>query len=118
MRTPQISFAIRLVRQARGWSQRDLGNRRGTDRAHISRFETEPIFRMKPTTVVRLADALEILAYVLIQIAEARLMKREVFGPWPSIVGVRKYALPQGNTFCKTTTLGPGVAKRTKTLSL
>jgi len=37
-------------------------------------------------------------------------------GPWPSIVGARKYALPQGNIFCKTTTLGPGVAKWTKTL--
>jgi len=71
MRVPQISFAIRLVRQARGMTQRDLAKRVGTGRAHISRFETEPVFRMKPGTVLRIADALEVPAHVLVQLAEA-----------------------------------------------
>jgi ribosome-binding protein aMBF1 (putative translation factor) len=47
---PPVGFAVRVIRQARGWSQQELGRRVGIGRPRISHFETLPTYRMKPET--------------------------------------------------------------------
>ncbi len=68
-RLPDISFAVRLLRQARNLSQRQLALRVGTSRQYISKLELRCIVP-NVSTLLRLAAGLRVSPYVLIKFAE------------------------------------------------
>ncbi|WP_454741338.1 helix-turn-helix domain-containing protein [Cupriavidus necator] len=90
---------LKRLREARSWSQDDLGRRMGTDRTTVSRIE-----RLAPNVAldkVRLvADALEVDATQLLETADSdeRALTRKPIALTPEAVGgaVRRLREEQG----------------------
>lgn len=61
-----LRIRLQEFRQARGWSQTELGKRAGIQQAMISRLETKKTRRLDLNTLERLADALEVDPALLI----------------------------------------------------
>ncbi len=68
-RPPDISFAVRLLRQARNLTQQQLAARLATSPQYINRLERRQVMP-RVTTLPRLAAALHVSPCVLITLAQ------------------------------------------------
>jgi transcriptional regulator with XRE-family HTH domain len=59
-----IAFQIRAMREARGWSQEELGCRSGKAQAEISRLENPDLSSYSLSTLKRLASAFDVALIV------------------------------------------------------
>jgi transcriptional regulator with XRE-family HTH domain len=55
-----VAFQIRALRESRGWTQRDLGERTGMAQERISQLEDPDYGRVTLKTLLRLADAFDV----------------------------------------------------------
>ena len=55
-----IGMKIKQARIAHGWTQEELGNRIGVQKSAIAKWETGRVENIKRTSLVALAEALEI----------------------------------------------------------
>ena len=55
-----LAFQIRAMRQARGWSQRDLAQRLGMTQEGVSRLENPEYGKLTLTTLKRLASVFDV----------------------------------------------------------
>jgi transcriptional regulator with XRE-family HTH domain len=69
--TRDIGFAVTLLRQAEGLTQRELARRVRTSRPHLCRIEIGE-YEPKIDSILRLAHGLKVPVWVLLRFAESR----------------------------------------------
>ena len=77
MNEKKIGWAIRQIREARGWKLEDLADMAGTDQANLSKFERGEQW-ISEGLLIKLSEALETPISKLYEMIESPVRQKEI----------------------------------------